>query len=610
MEHGDKTILTPEQVEERIAARRTYCEVAVPYLQVLYDFIKGSEFVVILSDEEGYLLFEEGDPGIMEIARKGGLVKGACRSERRLGTNGIGTVLVNREPLQVFGPEHYYQVHGGWVCSGAPIFLPDGSLGGAICLSGMADMVNDHTLGMVVAAAGAITRELKLRTAYDELELSWKNLDIIIETVPTAICLLDEELRVNAFNAQATKLLDALPREIKGASFCELIGGAITGEELRQGLVNRAVTFERKRNRHHVSLSVQVTGSREYVVQMEQLASLHRRVNNIVGNDAYFHFRDIIGESAAIRQAVQIAQIAAENDSTVFLAGESGTGKELFAQSIHNGSRRKNGPFIAVNCGALPKSLIESELFGYESGSFTGAKREGCPGKFELANGGTIFLDEIGDMPFDVQATLLRVLQNREVRRIGASKTVKIDVRIIAATNQNLEQLVASKAFREDLFYRINVFHIRIPPLRERTGDVKLLARFFLEKYSGGQEIDISDGAMAQLEQYAWPGNVRQLENTIERAVYLATGGEITADALTLNLWGNAPPPELPPQEPEKGAPCGAFSIRRDERQRIEQALRETEGNVKQAAELLEISRRTLYRKLQQYDIDCDAFRS
>ena len=610
MEDGDKRILPLAEVETRIEARRALCEVAVPYVQTLYDFIKGSEFKVLLSDEEGYILYEQGDPEIMEIAKRGGLVKGACRSEQRLGTNGIGTVLVNRRPLQVFGAEHYYETHNHWACSGAPILLPDGSLGGSICLSGMAEKVTDHTLGMVVAAADAITRQLKLKSAYDELALAWKNLDLIIETVPKAICLLDTHLQVKAFNAQATKLLDALPKEIEGADFRSLLGGTLTGEELRQGLVHRSVTFERGKSKHHISLSIQVTENHEYVVQMEYLANLHRRVNIIVGNDAYFSFRDIIGTSPAIQQAVQIAKIAAENDATVFLAGESGTGKELFAQSIHNGSKRKNGPFIAVNCGALPKSLIEAELFGYESGSFTGAKREGCPGKFELANGGTIFLDEIGDMPFDVQATLLRVLQNREVRRIGASKTTKIDVRIITATNQNLEQLVANKAFREDLFYRINVFHIRIPPLRERVGDVKILAEFFLQKYSAGAlTTKISDEALTQLEQYSWPGNVRQLENTIEREVYLAPAGEITANALTLELWGASTPREVPHPTLEHILPS-TLSIRKNERQQIEQALEGTSGNVKQAAELLEISRRTLYRKIQQYGIDCDAYRS
>ncbi|WP_352408646.1 sigma 54-interacting transcriptional regulator [Lawsonibacter hominis] len=621
MEDGDKRVLPAPEVEQRIARRRNLCQVAFPYLDALYDFIKGSEFLALLSDEEGYVLYEQGDPGISAIARQNGLVKGACRSEARLGTNGIGTVLATQSPLQVFGAEHYYAIHTNWACSGAPIYLPDGSVGGVVCLSGMADKVNDHTLGMVVAAADAISRQLKLKDAYDALALAWKNLDIIIETVPAAICLLDENLNVLAFNAQATKQLDVLPKDLENACFLDLVGrDAVSAQEIKNGLANRSVTFERGRKKHTISLSVQATGKREYVALIEQLSTLHKRVNNIMGNDAHFSFQDIVGSSPPMQEAVRMAQIAARNDATVFLAGESGTGKELFAQAIHNASPRRDGPFIAVNCGALPKSLIEAELFGYESGSFTGAKREGCAGKFELANGGTIFLDEIGDMPFDVQVTLLRVLQNREVRRIGASKTIKIDVRIITATNQDLERLVADKVFREDLFYRINVFHIRIPPLRERVGDVRLLSQFFLFKYGStlpdGCVSGFTQEALDLMERYPWPGNVRQLENSVERAVYLTADGPITPAGLPPELrddQGLSPAPgvrDAPANRSAHQAVESSLSVRKNERQRIEQALQQTHGNVKEAAVLLEISRRTLYRRLHQYGIDCGILRT
>lgn len=620
MENADKRVLPTAQIEQRIALRHNLCQVAFPYLDALYDFIKGSEFLVLLSDEEGYILYERGDPHIFSIAQQNGLVTGACRSESRLGTNGIGTVLATKAPLQVFAAEHYYTVHTNWACSGAPIYLPDGSLGGAVCMSGLAEQVNRHTLGMVVAAADAISRQLKLKAAYDELALAWKNLDVIIETVPTAILLLDEALNVRAFNAQATKQLGVLPRELENACFLDLLGrDALSAEEIKGGLANRPVTLEHGKKKHTLSLSVQATGKREYVAQLEPLSTLHKRVNNIMGNDAHFSFGDIIGQSPAMQEAVRMAQVAARNDVTVFLSGESGTGKELFAQAIHNASDRRDGPFIAVNCGALPKSLIEAELFGYESGSFTGAKRDGCAGKFELASGGTIFLDEIGDMPFDVQVTLLRVLQNREVRRIGASKPIRIDVRIITATNQNLEQLVADKLFREDLFYRINVFRIRIPPLRERTGDVRLLSGFFLQKYgsamSGGGVSGFSPEAMDLMERYPWPGNVRQLENSVERAVYLTAEGPISLAGLPPELREyhglTAPPPPYAPSfgQPQPQPPEPSLSARKSERQRIEQALSQTHGNVKEAAQLLEISRRTLYRRLHQYGIDCDAVR-
>ena len=207
MEHGNKEILPLDAVEERIARRNSLCQVAFPYLDGLYDFIRGSEFLLLFSDEEGYILYARGDEDISRTARENGLVKGACRSESRLGTNGIGTVLVDRIPLQVFGAEHYYEVHANWACSGASVFLPDGDIGGVVCLSGMAEHVNDHTLGMVVAAADAISRQLKLKDAYDQLSKSYRNLSAIIETVPTAMCLLDESLHVVAFNTHRRNML-------------------------------------------------------------------------------------------------------------------------------------------------------------------------------------------------------------------------------------------------------------------------------------------------------------------------------------------------------------------------------------------------------------------
>ena len=344
MEHGNKEILPLDAVEERIARRNSLCQVAFPYLDGLYDFIRGSEFLLLFSDEEGYILYARGDEDISRTARENGLVKG-------------------------------------------------------VCLSGMAEHVNDHTLGMVVAAADAISRQLKLKDAYDQLSKSYRNLSAIIETVPTAMCLLDESLHVVAFNTQATRQLALAPAELSGADFLEVLGcGAVTAEDIKTSLSNRTISFERGEGKHTISLSVESTGHQEYVAQIEQLSSLHKRVNNIMGNEAHFRFQDIIGISPAMGEAVRMAKIAAQNDASVFLSGESGTGKELFAQAIHNASSRRRGPFIAVNCGALPKSLIEAELFGYEGGSFTGARRDGCAGKFELANGGTIFLDEIGDM--------------------------------------------------------------------------------------------------------------------------------------------------------------------------------------------------------------------
>lgn len=235
-----------------------------------------------------------------------------------------------------------------------------------------------------------------------------------------------------------------------------------------------------------------------------------------------YTFDDIIGESQAINKTKSMAEFVAEGISSILIYGETGTGKELFAQSIHNASNRRNKPFVALNCGAIPASLIESNLFGYEEGAFTGAKKGGSPGVFEQANEGTIFLDEISEMEFSLQTKLLRVLQEREIVRIGGYKPLKVDVRVIASTNKDLKELIAEGKFRQDLYYRLNVVQIKIPGLRERQGDIPLLARYYVNKYnqSFGKFIEnIAREAEKVLEDYTWPGNVRELQNCIEHAM-------------------------------------------------------------------------------------------
>lgn len=266
------------------------------------------------------------------------------------------------------------------------------------------------------------------------------------------------------------------------------------------------------------------------VVTMREIKTVHRLVNQMVGAQACFTFDDIIGNSPGLREVVDLAKQVASSDSTILLQGESGTGKEMFAQAIHSHSNRNNGPFVAINCAAIPRDLVESELFGYEAGAFTGAKRGGRPGKFELVNGGTIFLDEIGDMPLETQVKLLRVLQQKQIIRVGGQKAIPIDIRVIAATNKDLGQEVERGNFREDLYYRLNVIPINIPPLRERGEDLVILASHMVEKLSrqlGKRLTGIAPEAMECLKKYPWTGNVRELVNVLERAVNIAAGTSI-----------------------------------------------------------------------------------
>lgn len=316
---------------------------------------------------------------------------------------------------------------------------------------------------------------------------------------------------------------------------------------------------------------------------------------------AKYSWDTIIGNSPKMSQTKFIAKRAAQSISNVLILGESGTGKELFAHAIHNDSNRSHMPFIKVNCAAIPSELLESELFGYEDGAFTGAKKGGKIGKFELANGGSIFLDEIGDMPLKMQAKLLRVLQEREFERVGGNRTIKIDLRVIAATNKDLQRLIAEGNFREDLYYRLNVMTIEIPPLRERVEDIEEITIKLMEKLSNQLGIyvpKISKKALELLKSYSWPGNVRELENVLERAINLTETDTILPIHLPLYITQNK----------RKIDPNSIDSLQnlleQTEREAIKSCLEYTNGNKLKTAKILNISRTNLYSKIEKYGLE------
>lgn len=315
-----------------------------------------------------------------------------------------------------------------------------------------------------------------------------------------------------------------------------------------------------------------------------------------------FTFENIIGNSGALEKAKDMALQVSMSKSSILLLGESGTGKELFAHSIHNASPRSNYPLIKVNCASIPSELLESELFGYEPGAFTGAGKNGKPGKFELADNSTIFLDEIGDLPLAMQAKLLRALQEKEIERVGGTKSKKLDVRIIAATNKNLEQMIKDKLFREDLFYRLNVIRITIPSLRERQSDIPMLTKHLIKKLS--KEMDrfvtgISEEAMKLLVSYDWPGNIRELENAIERAINLVNK-EAVIDVVHLPFYIREQNSELAGMATGEGLRDLVAQL---EIKEIKNALEISGKNKQQAAKYLGISRTNLYEKMAKYGL-------
>jgi len=347
-------------------------------------------------------------------------------------------------------------------------------------------------------------------------------------------------------------------------------------------------------------------GAFDYLLKPFSVESLEAVVRRALGSAPAKGGRvmhDIVTQDAEFSRVIEQASQAASSTATVLIASESGTGKELLARMIHRRSPRSSGPFVAVNCAALPESLLESELFGFEKGAFTGANSS-KPGKFELANHGTLLLDEVGEMAPILQAKLLRVLQEKEVDRIGGKDPVKIDVRVIATTNRDLASLVRESKFREDLYYRLNVVCLAIPPLRQRTGDIPLLVDFFCKRYArefGRDEIRCSPEALNRLLRHNWPGNVRELENTIQRAVALCCDCVIDPDNLLMIPASVDCEPSPVPEVAATFVP--GTTVREMERQLIQKTLRETHGNRTQAAKLLGISLRTLRNKLNEFGL-------
>lgn len=485
-----------------------------------------------------------------------------------------------------------------------------------------------HTLAMVSASADGIEKEMRMREAYNRVSVANNQLSATVQSISNGIIMFDNMGIITQYNHRACEILKlSSSQNIINTNIFDLLrqNSSFDLTSFTKDAQNMDVSLiTRDGYRVPVSLSVSIIKNADGVktstlLVMEEMKKLHMLVNKISGFKATYTFGSILGVSPAMQAAKGIAELAAQSTSNVLILGESGTGKELFAQAIHNASDRSNGPFIAINCGSLPKSLIESELFGYEPGSFTGASKEGNPGKFELANGGTLFLDEIGDMPLSLQTTLLRVLQTREIVRIGGKNKKAIDVRIIAATNVNLLESVSKNEFRDDLYYRLNVLSIDIPPLRDRMEDLDSMVDFFLS--SQNQKLNknvkgISPEAMDVLRAYHWPGNVRELENIIERAINLCQTDIIQPEDFPQSLvnyehnqtpddGSNAFQPSSHANVVTKPATNTEFTFL----EQLTSTLLAERGNVTQVSKVLNIPKRTLYRKIQKYDIDLEKYR-
>lgn len=607
--------LSQKELEDKYMEFMPLLNTAKPFMDSLYKIIENSEFIIRLTDSDGYVLEHIGEDNIIKLYNPINSGDGYSIREEVIGTNAIGITLVTGKPIQVVGGEHYLKQYHEWTSSACPIKDENGKILGVLSITGSYKLVHPHTLGMVVAAAEAIEKELKLEDSYKRLKLINERFYQITESLSEGIIGIDSTGIIINMNRFARRLLGYSEEEVLNKNIFdvislpnhkEIINDVHRGKKYEEEELN----FKTKGGRKKICIAnitpIKLINSKELggaVINFREKRVVHSLVNKIVGANARFTFDDILGRSEAIKFAKKLAKIAASSDATILLQGESGTGKEMFAQAIHNDSKRRDHPFVFLNCGAIPRDLVSSELFGYEEGAFTGSKKGGRPGKFELADGGTIFLDEIGDMPFDSQTNLLRVLEDHKVVRVGGHDVLPIDVRVIAATNKNLAKEVEIGNFRRDLYYRLNVMPINTPNLRDRKEDIRLLVDYFVDKFSkstGKTVKRISDSFYRGMHNYDWPGNVRELQNVIQLVLNIIEDNSIlTWNDIPDNLKSSEAVEQNQANEP-------LLTLDEIEKKAIMRTISETDGNLKLAAKILGIGRSTLYRKMERYNINMD----
>ncbi|WP_027701097.1 sigma-54 dependent transcriptional regulator PrdR [Metaclostridioides mangenotii] len=465
---------------------------------------------------------------------------------------------------------------------------------------------------------GVLTQEHIRDYLYMNLEDYGITLKYIIGEIKEGICAINKEGVVILWNKFMEERYNIKSEEIVGSKMGDFLEGTVSEKVLNtkksmsdvyytykkkgmHGLVHAKPIFFKDEFIGVVCTEVDVTEAKNLSIELEQTHDKLKYLQDEVKNLSKGSFNDILGKSYKLEKAKSIAKQVAKTNSSIFICGESGTGKEVFSRAIHDYSNRK-GQFIPVNCSAIPNELFESEFFGYESGAFTGASKKGKSGIFELARDGTVFLDEIADLPLNMQAKLLRVLQEKEIRRIGGDTTIKINVRVISATNKDLEAMVKEETFREDLYYRLNVVEINIPPLRERKEDIGLLVHSFLEEIclqNNKPILNITKEAFEVLESCRWKGNIRELRNTIENIVVLSNSNTIDVDDLPSYLIEQTKQIAI-----EEDYPLDLTTATQQlEIKNINKALKMANGNKAKAAKILNIPRTTLYYKIEQYNI-------
>lgn len=559
-----RAILTPEQLQNRLEKNDRLTSIAAPIMDKVVTSIHQANTMVLLIDKEGYILAARGPDPTLKRASEINFVEGSKWTEEVVGTNAVGTALRTGEAITVVGTEHYSVASQHFSCSAAPIHASDGSLLGVLDMtSALADSRHEHMLAAVCAAAYAIEQQWAAMEKMDEQSL----------------------ILSASFYRQ-----HSAPMAAATASGSVIWMNDVMKEQCPVAVPFSLSALSKSTWKQEVMRDILAESSAYRVGRLIQFSPV-KRAPSVSGLINTFRYSGVIGTSESFQQVLWQAERVAKTNAAVHIYGETGTGKEILARAIHENSHRQNGPFIAVNCGAISASLMESELFGYEGGAFTGANRNGYQGKIRDADGGTLFLDEIGDIPEQMQISLLRVLQEQEVMPVGASKPIPVNIRIITATHRHLMELVNARKMREDLFYRIYVFPIQLPPLRERLGDMDRFIADYQKRTSWNGILP--DSILQAFQHHPFPGNFRELFNVLDR-IRILYGDHVPADLSAADCLLSFT------QEKEK-----QWTGRQEmERNELIQALKDAKGHAPTAAKQLGIPRSTFYRKLKQYEMN------
>ena len=567
----------------------------------LYQQLADSHTAVVLTDSDGVILNVVGEPGFVHDAAREGLREGAVWSELEQGTNGMGTCVIEKCPIVIHRDQHFLARNIELTCSAAPIFDCHGRLAAVLDVSSRSQLLQQHSMVLVGMSAQTIENRTLLARHRNDYIVRFHSRPEFVYTLQEGMLVLSAEGRVVAANRGALFQLGF-------RSFDEIFGwdiGAIFNATLAD-LVSRSASA----SFHAVPVFGARQGSRFFAVaqQPERVvrqfqAVRERRATSKAEAGSEARLANLEFGDPRMSNNVRCALRVLNRDIPILICGETGAGKDIFAKAIHAASNRAQGPFVAVNCASLPESLIESELFGYKSGAFTGASREGRRGKICQASGGTLFLDEIGDMPLALQARLLRVLEEREVVPLGGEAPVQVDIQLISATHRNLTEMVKGGEFREDLYYRLQGIMLALPPLRERTDKRKLIQHALADEAGRDAAVTIDARAMTALEQYAWPGNMRQLRNVLRTALALCEGGVITCRDLPEEIQRGGQECQPRPAQPAPSEAIRLNCLESAERDALIQELERHRWNISSLAQQLKTSRNTIYRKMKRLGI-------